>query len=121
MTRTRGAVAVALAAALTLTGCRSHGLGGHRREHRYAARLLGNHRQLRCLDALWDAESGWDPRAVNARSGAYGIPQALPAAHGHPFALGDWRAQIRWGLRYIHRRYGTACAAEAHERAHGWY
>ena len=33
-----------------------------------------------CLVALWNKESKWNPNAYNARSGAYGIPQALPAS-----------------------------------------
>jgi hypothetical protein len=48
---------------------------------------------------LWNQESGWNPYAVNPSSGAYGIPQAL--GHGHPFNLGDYANQIRWGLGYI--------------------
>lgn len=96
---------------------------GHPAEHRYALQLLGGDcQQAQCLDALWTQESGWDPGAVNpAPPHAYGIPQANPD-YGRPFALGDWPAQIRWGvLDYIPNRYGSACAAEAHEQAAGWY
>lgn len=71
------------------------------------------------LKALWTQESGWDANSVNSSSGAYGIPQAL--GHGHPFALGDARAQIAWGLNYIRGRYGSPSAAEAHERSFNWY
>lgn len=71
------------------------------------------------LQALWTQESGWNANAVNPSSGAYGIPQAL--GHGHPYALGDARAQIAWGLNYIKQRYGSPAAAEAHERANNWY
>jgi hypothetical protein len=71
------------------------------------------------LKALWTQESGWDANSVNKSSGAYGIPQAL--GHGHPFALGDARSQIAWGLNYIRGRYGSPAAAEAHERASNWY
>ncbi|MEV5407732.1 hypothetical protein AB0K60_02680 [Thermopolyspora sp. NPDC052614] len=80
--------------------------------------------QFQCLDHLWTRESNWNHRATNRSSGAYGIPQALPASKmsvsGH-----DWRVnpktQIKWGLRYIRSRYGTPCAAWAHFRARGWY
>jgi hypothetical protein len=75
--------------------------------------------QWPALQALWTQESGWDATSVNKSSGAYGIPQAL--GHGHPFALGDARAQIAWGLNYIRGRYGSPAAAEAHERSHNWY
>jgi hypothetical protein len=71
------------------------------------------------LIALWNQESGWNPNAVNQSSGAYGIPQAL--GHGHPYNLGDYVAQIDWGLSYIASRYGTPAAAEAHELADHWY
>jgi SLT domain-containing protein/phage-related protein len=57
------------------------------------------------LQKLWQGESGWNANAVNKSSGAYGIPQAL--GHGHPFAKGDARAQIAWGLKYIKSSYGT--------------
>ena len=83
--------------------------------------------QVRCLDALWTRESAgtWSPTVWNYQgSGAYGIPQALPAdkmASAGP----DWRTnpatQIRWGLGYITTTYHTPCGAWAHEQAHSWY
>ncbi|SEG29710.1 Transglycosylase SLT domain-containing protein [Nonomuraea solani] len=79
--------------------------------------------QFRCLERLWARESGWNHRAGN-RSGAYGIPQALP---GHKMASSgrDWRTnprtQIAWGLGYIKLRYGSPCRAWGHFRSHGWY
>jgi hypothetical protein len=80
--------------------------------------------QMPCLDNLWTKESHWNPKATNASSGAYGIPQALPgdkmAAYGS-----DWQTnpapQIKWGLDYIKNRYGTPCAAWAHSQATNWY
>lgn len=80
--------------------------------------------QFGCLDKLWQKESGWRVRATNPSSGAYGIPQALPA--GKMASAGsDWRTnartQIRWGLGYINDRYGSPCGAWAHSRAHNWY
>jgi hypothetical protein len=71
------------------------------------------------LIALWNQESGWNPWAVNPSSGAYGIPQSL--GHGHPYDLGDYVAQIQWGLAYIRDRYGSPAAAEGHELAFNWY
>jgi len=35
--------------------------------------------QWRCLKVLWVRESGWRVHATNPSSGAYGIPQSLPA------------------------------------------
>jgi hypothetical protein len=80
--------------------------------------------QFACLDILFDRESRWRDNAMNKRSGAYGIPQALPGdkmAH----AGADWKTnpvtQVRWGLGYISGRYGSACAALQHSYSVGWY
>ncbi|WP_236004795.1 aggregation-promoting factor C-terminal-like domain-containing protein [Nonomuraea antri] len=83
-----------------------------------------NYQQFRCLDNLWTRESNWNHRAYNRSSGAYGIPQALPA--GKMRGAGrDWRSnpetQIRWGLAYIKGRYGRPCGAWGHWRSHNWY
>jgi hypothetical protein len=79
------------------------------------------------LQMLWQRESGWSNTALNPRSGAYGIAQALPATK-YPFggqAAGgsSARAQIEWGLNYIRTRpdYGDPLTAWAHEQAMGWY
>ena len=73
-----------------------------------------NSSQVSCLTQLWNNESHWNFKAHNYRSGAHGIPQALPAVKMNVIAL-DWRTnpvtQIRWGLKYISSRYGTPCAA----------
>src|SRR5262249_22322730 len=70
--------------------------------------------QWHCLDVLWIIESGWQLNATNKGSGAYGIPQSLPASK-MASAGSDWRTnyktQIRWGIGYIHNRYHTPCAA----------
>jgi hypothetical protein len=86
----------------------------------------GSGPQWTCLDALWTRENaGWDPAQWNlAGSGAYGIPQALPAskmAAAGPDYMTDPATQIRWGLGYIHDRYGSPCGAWAHETTDGWY
>lgn len=74
------------------------------------------------LNKLWTRESGWNPRAKNPSSGAFGIPQALPKSK-LPAAgqRGDARSQIGWGLDYIGGRYGSPSAAWAHEQSHNWY
>jgi cell wall-associated NlpC family hydrolase len=76
------------------------------------------------LDALWNRESGWRVDATNPSSGAFGIPQSLPAAK-MASAGSDWRTnpqtQIQWGIAYIESVYGTPEAAWAHEIAFGWY
>ncbi|MDT7545481.1 MAG: hypothetical protein QOE99_1591 [Actinomycetota bacterium] len=79
--------------------------------------------QYGCLDSLWSKESGWNVYAAN-RSGAYGIPQALPGSK-MASAGSDWRTnpatQIRWGLGYIASSYGSPCAAWHHSESHNWY
>jgi hypothetical protein len=80
--------------------------------------------QMSCLDPLWKKESGWNHRASNPSSGAYGIPQALPGSKMSSIA-DDWRTnpvtQIKWGLNYIKGRYSTPCAAWEHSQNSGWY
>jgi hypothetical protein len=80
--------------------------------------------QSTCLINLWQKESGWNVSALNRSSGAYGIPQALPATK-LATAGGDWRTspstQIRWGLDYINARYGGPCNAWRHSVATNWY
>lgn len=74
---------------------------------------------MSALVPLWNQESGWNAYAVNPSSGAYGIPQSL--GHGHPYALGDYKNQVIWGLNYIRERYGSPAGAWAHEQAYNWY
>jgi hypothetical protein len=99
------------------------------RDPKGIARLLVSERgwsssQFTCLDLLWRKESGWNYRATNPVSGAYGIPQALP---GRKMASAgpDWRTnpvtQITWGLDYIADIYSTPCGAWSHSKAFGWY
>jgi cell wall-associated NlpC family hydrolase len=80
--------------------------------------------QFAYLNLLWERESGWNPAATNPVSGAFGIPQALPAAKMASAGL-DWATdpytQIIWGIGYIKATYRTPQAAWAHELAHGWY
>jgi len=80
--------------------------------------------EYRCLHALWSRESNWNHFAQNPSSGAYGIPQALPAEK-MASAGDDWATnpatQIRWGLGYIEARYGTPCAAWEHSELRNWY
>jgi hypothetical protein len=94
----------------------------------YAQKALANYgwgmAQWPALNALWEKESGWNPRADNPTSSAYGIPQALPGSK-MASAGRDWRTnaatQIRWGLGYIRDIYGRPTNAWAHSQAHNWY
>ena len=81
-------------------------------------------KQYACLDDLWIKESNWNYRASNKRTGAHGIPQALPATKMDSAGT-DWRTnpvtQISWGLRYIDVRYDTPCKAWAKFKRSIWY
>ena len=80
--------------------------------------------QYGCLNRLWTKESHWNYKAHNYRSGAHGIPQALPAIKMEVVGS-DWRTnpvtQIRWGLRYIDIRYETPCKAWAKFKRSKYY
>lgn len=76
-----------------------------------------------CLVKLWNRESGWNPNAVNKKSGACGIPQANPcskASKGTDYRT-NAKTQIRWGLNYIKNRYGSPGEAWSHSQRVGWY
>ena len=80
--------------------------------------------QWGCLYNLWMRESGWRTTAGNVSSGAYGIPQSLPASKMAAFGddyLTNPRTQIAWGLSYIKGRYGTPCGGWSSFQAKGWY
>ena len=80
--------------------------------------------QYKCLNQLWTKESNWNYKSRNKKSGAHGIPQALPASKMNVVST-DWRTnpvtQIRWGLRYISIRYETPCKALAKHKRSNWY
>jgi len=79
------------------------------------------------LEGLWQRESGWNPRADNPNSTAWGLGQWLAStarnysrAWGYQIDHPDYngriptlQAQTENGLRYIHERYGTPADALA--------
>ena len=127
------AAAIRVQAAKASAAARAAALGkvtrDAQRDPKAVARLYSIQRgwgstQFTCLDLLWTRESGWNYRATNPSSGAYGIPQSLPGRKMSEFGS-DWRTnpvtQIKWGLDYIAERYGTPCGAWSHSQASGWY
>jgi hypothetical protein len=80
--------------------------------------------QWGCMYNLWQQESGWTWNATNPTSGAYGIPQSLPASK-MAAAGTDWQSdgltQVHWGEDYIAQSYGNPCGAWNHEVTYGWY
>ena len=115
-----------------VTGPASTALGGNATKNKAIARVLAapygwsTGAQWNALVALWTQESGWNNKARNPTSGAYGIPQALPPGKMGRLAnppVSSAGAQISWGLRYIKQTpgYGNPVNAEQHERSQGWY
>jgi hypothetical protein len=73
----------------------------------YAAHLLQDTEQYKCLATLYGKESAWNDKAVNGSH--YGIPQGRSIY----LKTADKYEQVRWGLGYIEVRYGTPCKALA--------
>lgn len=80
--------------------------------------------QAGCADEIITRESGWNVHARNPYSGAYGLPQSLPA--GKMASAGaDWYSnpltQLRWMLGYVNTTYGGACRAWSFWQVHHAY
>lgn len=76
------------------------------------------------LKTLVNNESGWNPKAVNSSSGAYGLFQALPANKIDKYgSRSSIKAQGNFGLNYIADRYGTPTNAlrQWMARSPHWY
>ena len=76
------------------------------------------------VDYIISHESGWNYHAVNRSSGAYGLPQSLPA--GKLASAGaDWRdnpvTQLRWANNYAVGRYGSWGAAYRFWTVNHWW
>lgn len=80
--------------------------------------------EFNALLELFACESSWNEKAGNPFSGAYGIPQSLPASKMASFG-DDYETnpvtQLRWGLNYIAARYGTPSAALAFHYRNNYY
>lgn len=72
------------------------------------------------VDYLVSKESGWNPNAVNASSGACGLGQQLPCGKW----AGTWNNPID-ALKamngYVMGRYGSWQSAVNHSKSVGWY
>lgn len=76
-------------------------------------------------EKIINLESGGDPKAVNASSGAFGLGQFLGATKTEYAKYGAESTnpveQIRADAKYIEDRYHTPTAALTFHLAHGWY
>ncbi|MQY28690.1 aggregation-promoting factor C-terminal-like domain-containing protein [Nocardia aurantia] len=107
-----------------LTEMLSQFLPGFRVAPQAIARVIVPPNQFDSFDQIITHESSWNMFAINPSSGAYGLPQALPAYK--MFSAGvDWPlnpvTQIRWAYEYMNQRYGSPNAAWAFWQVHHWY
>lgn len=93
----------------------------------YAKALLAKYgwaNQWNSFNALEMSEAGWDLHATNPTSGAYGLPQALPASKMSS-AGADWKTngntQLAWMMGYIKDRYGSPDNAWSFHQKNNWY
>lgn len=82
------------------------------------------------LDEVVSGESGWEScrrypsitECTYRGSNSCGIPQATPCPAEWQGRLDTtWRAQIRWLLQYVRRRYGDPINALQYHLAHNSY
>ena len=82
----------------------------------FAALIINDSKQMKCLDKLWTKESNWGPTAKNKKSSAFGIPQLLKMTETNPYR------QIVLGIKYLDHRYkGDVCLALRTHRLKGHY
>lgn len=111
------------------TGSNPKATGSNDKAHlqAYAKALLGKYgwsNQWESFNALEMSEAGWDVKATNPTSGAYGLAQALPAGK-YSSAGKDWKTsgetQLRWMMKYIAERYKSPDAAWSFHQKNNWY
>ena len=81
----------------------------------FAALIVDDYKQMRCLEKLWTKESNWRPNAKNKKSSAFGIPQLLKMTETNPYR------QIVLGVKYVEHRYKSSCNALAFHNRKGYY
>lgn len=93
----------------------------------YAKSLLAKYGwggQWNSFNALEMSEAGWNVSATNPSSGAYGLPQSLPASKMSS-AGSDWKTngdtQLVWMMDYIKGRYGSPDKAWSFHQKNNWY
>jgi len=80
--------------------------------------------QWTCLNNVEMAEAGYNLTATNPSSGAYGMAQFINGPSEYAEYGGNSNTASGQAVamcNYIKQRYGTPCAAWAHEQAYNWY
>jgi hypothetical protein len=119
-----GAALAAVTAGTLLAAAPAQAASGTGQAQAVAKKMIGDSAQYQCFSNIVEHESGWNPSATNASSGAYGLVQALPGSKMSS-AGSDWKTnpatQIKWGLDYMKDRYGSPCGAWNFWQANSWY
>ncbi|WP_181272836.1 phage tail tape measure protein [Brevibacterium oceani] len=84
---------------------------------------MGWEDQFGDLNWLLTRESGWNPKAQNPTSTAYGLFQFLNSTWGSVGGskTSDPRKQLEYGLKYIQQRYGDVKGARSFWERNHWY
>jgi len=79
--------------------------------------------ERKCLGVMWGKEAAWDFTAISP-SDDYGIPQRHMRKNS-PEEIAEFmsspKIQIKWGLNYIEKRYGSPCEAWKFWQENRWY
>ena len=79
--------------------------------------------QHKCLGILWGKESAWNFQAESPTQD-YGIPQRHMRKNTQEEIdafMQNPQTQIKWGLNYIEKRYGSPCEAWEFWSVNRWY
>lgn len=80
--------------------------------------------EYNALVKIVNHESSWNYKAVNKKSKAFGLCQALPAKKMSVIAKDyrtNYKTQVRWCLLYIKQRYKTPIIAWDFWKKHHWF
>lgn len=92
--------------------------------HKHWLRQAGIHGDFDKWNYIINHESGWNPKAKNPGSSAYGIGQALPPSKMASFGsdyMSNPITQLKWMKSYVNDRYGGIDHAYNFWRSHHWY
>ena len=92
--------------------------------HKNWLKQAGIHGNFDKWNFIINHESGWNPRAKNPSSSAYGIGQALPPSKMASFGsdyMTNPITQLKWMKSYVNGRYGGINGAYRWWKSHNWY